>query len=58
MTTPLNTLSAGGKILVVDHEPAIVDADASALRSEGFDVEEAVSGRDALSTSRSPSSPT
>ena len=50
MTSPLNTLSTGGKILVVDDEPAIVDAVATALRYEGFDVEEAVSGRDALST--------
>ena len=50
MTSPLNTLSTGGKILVVDDEPAIVDAVATALRYEGFEVEEAVSGRDALST--------
>ena len=42
MTSPLNTLSTGGKILVVDDEPAIVDAVSTALRYEGFDVEEAV----------------
>ena len=29
-----------GKILVVDDEPAIVDAVATALRYEGFEVEE------------------
>jgi len=36
------------RILVVDDEPAIVDAVATALRYEGFDVEEATNGRDAL----------
>src|SRR5262249_34638600 len=40
---------AGAKILVVDDEPAIVDAVATALRYEGFDVAEAANGRDALS---------
>jgi len=49
MTAPLNTPANGGKILVVDDEPAIVDAVATALRYEGFDVQEAVNGRDALS---------
>jgi two-component system OmpR family response regulator len=39
---------AGAKILVVDDEPSIVDAVATALRYEGFEVEEAVNGRDAL----------
>jgi two-component system OmpR family response regulator len=44
------TASANGRrILVVDDEPSIVDAVATALRYEGFDVEEASSGRDALS---------
>ena len=36
------------RILVVDDEPAIVDAVATALRYEVFDVEEATKGRDAL----------
>ena len=40
--------SAGGKILVVDDEPSIVDAVATALRYEGFDVREEQSGRAAL----------
>jgi len=39
---------AGRKILVVDDEPSIVDAVATALRYEGYDVEEASNGRDAL----------
>jgi two-component system, OmpR family, response regulator len=38
----------GNRILVVDDEPSIVDAVATALRYEGFDVEEAVNGRDAM----------
>jgi len=50
----MNTLVApptpGAKILVVDDEPAIVDAVATALRYEGFEVEEASNGRDALSS--------
>jgi two-component system OmpR family response regulator len=37
-----------GKILVVDDEPSIVDAVSTALRYEGFDVEEAVNGLDAI----------
>jgi two-component system OmpR family response regulator len=41
-------MSEERRILVVDDEPSIVDAVATALRYEGFDVEEAVSGRDAL----------
>jgi two-component system, OmpR family, response regulator len=40
--------SAGGKILVVDDEPSIVDAVATALRYEGFEVREELSGRAAL----------
>ncbi len=36
------------RILVVDDEPSIVDAVATALRYEGFDVEEAATGRAAL----------
>jgi two-component system OmpR family response regulator len=35
-------------ILVVDDEPSIVDAVATALRYEGFEVSQADSGRDAL----------
>jgi two-component system OmpR family response regulator len=41
-------LVANGKILVVDDEPSIVDAVGTALRYEGFDVEQAANGRDAL----------
>jgi two-component system, OmpR family, response regulator len=41
-------MSEERRILVVDDEPSIVDAVATALRYEGFDVEEAVNGRDAL----------
>ena len=37
------------RILVVDDEPSIVDAVATALRYEGFEVDEAASGRAALS---------
>ena len=40
--------SGGGRILVVDDEGSIVDAVATALRYEGFDVREASNGRDAL----------
>jgi two-component system, OmpR family, response regulator len=36
------------QILVVDDEPSIVDAVATALRYEGYDVQEATSGRQAL----------
>src|SRR4051794_9320772 len=36
------------RILVVDDEPSIVDAVATALRYEGYEVEEAATGRDAL----------
>src|SRR3954469_8692926 len=39
---------SSGKIPVVDDEPSIVDAVGTALRYEGFEVEEAASGRDAL----------
>jgi two-component system OmpR family response regulator len=38
----------GSRILVVDDEPSLVDAVATALRYEGFDVDEARNGRDAL----------
>jgi two-component system OmpR family response regulator len=40
--------SPGGKILVVDDEPSIVDAVATALRYEGFEVREELTGRGAL----------
>jgi two-component system, OmpR family, response regulator len=39
----------GARILVVDDESSIVDAVATALRYEGFEVEEATNGREALS---------
>jgi two-component system, OmpR family, response regulator len=47
---PNGPLSNGDaqRILVVDDEPSIVDAVATALRYEGFEVEEAASGRAAL----------
>jgi two-component system OmpR family response regulator len=38
----------GQRILVVDDEPSIVDAVATALRYEGYEVEEALTGRAAL----------
>src|SRR6516165_4230946 len=38
------------RILVVDDEPSIVDAVATALRYEGYQVEEATNGRDALTS--------
>ena len=41
-------MGAAAKILVVDDEPSIVDAVATALRYEGFEVDEAATGRDAL----------
>src|SRR4051812_43963170 len=36
------------KVLVVDDEPSIVDAVATALRYEGYEVEEATTGQRAL----------
>jgi two-component system OmpR family response regulator len=47
MSSPTNG-TATGRILVVDDEPSIVDAVATALRYEGFEVEEAANGRDAI----------
>ena len=38
------------RILVVDDEPSIVDAVATALRYEGYEVDEARNGRDALAS--------
>ena len=46
----MNSSNGSGKILVVDDEPSIVDAVATALRYEGFAVCEERSGRGALST--------
>jgi two-component system OmpR family response regulator len=40
----------GRRILVVDDEPSIVDAVATALRYEGYEVDEAVNGRGALAS--------
>ena len=37
------------RILVVDDEPSIIDAVATSLRYEGFEVAQAVNGRQALS---------
>jgi two-component system, OmpR family, response regulator len=48
MTNHSMSPKTGGRILVVDDEPAIVDAVATALRYEGFEVEEAATGHDAL----------
>ncbi len=46
--------SSGGSqhILVVDDEPSIVDAVATSLRYEGFDVREASTGRGALDSAK------
>ena len=44
----MNAAAHGAKILVVDDEGSIVDAVATALRYEGFEVREAASGRSAL----------
>jgi two-component system OmpR family response regulator len=41
--------NGNGRILVVDDEPSIVDAVATALRYEGFEVREEGTGRGALS---------
>jgi two-component system OmpR family response regulator len=52
----VDTPTPGQRILVVDDEPSIVDAVATALRYEGFEVDEALTGRAALSavTQREP----
>jgi two-component system, OmpR family, response regulator len=44
----VNEQASSAKILVVDDEPSIVDAVSTALRYEGFEVEEALNGREAL----------
>lgn len=41
-------MATAHRILVVDDEPSIVDAVSTALRYEGYEVEEASSGRQAL----------
>ena len=46
-------LVAAPRILVVDDEPSIVDALATALRYEGFDVHEESTGRGALKAAES-----
>jgi two-component system OmpR family response regulator len=43
-----NQGQASRRILVVDDEPSIVDAISTALRYEGYEVEEVSTGRDAL----------
>jgi two-component system OmpR family response regulator len=48
MSTGATANGTGHRILVVDDEPSIVDAVATALRYEGYVVEEAFTGRDAL----------
>lgn len=42
----------GARVLVVDDEPSIVDAVATSLRYEGFEVEEASTGRAALAVAQ------
>jgi two-component system OmpR family response regulator len=42
------TSRAAPRVLVVDDEPSIVDALATCLRYEGFEVDEAITGREAL----------
>ena len=44
----LNQHTAGHRVLVVDDEPSIVDAVATALSYQGYDVEEASTGREAV----------
>ena len=44
--------SGGQQVLVVDDEPSIIDAVATALRYEGFDVRVATTGRAALSAAQ------
>ena len=43
------------RILVVDDEPSIVDAVATALRYEGYEVDEAFTGRRRSTSSRAAS---
>jgi two-component system OmpR family response regulator len=48
MTLDDTASTNGQRILVVDDEPSIVDAVTTALRYEGFEVDEAATGREAL----------
>src|SRR6266481_1288955 len=48
----MSAASARPQVLVVDDEASIVDAVATALRYEGFDVREAVTGRAALASAQ------
>ena len=48
MTAAQENGRTGARVLVVDDEASIVDAVATALRYEGFEVEEAGTGREAL----------
>ena len=43
---------SGQRVLVVDDEPSIIDAVATALRYEGFDVKVATNGRSALASAQ------
>jgi two-component system OmpR family response regulator len=47
---PMNENGRGARILIVDDEPSIVDAVATALRYEGYDVAEASNGKAALAS--------
>jgi two-component system OmpR family response regulator len=50
-----HTVTIGGtrqRVLVVDDEPSIIDAVATSLRYEGFEVDEAASGRSALASAQ------
>ena len=46
------SLDSPARVLVVDDERSIVELVATALRYEGFQVETAATGRDALRSSR------
>ena len=48
MLVPMGEQSEGSRVLVVDDEHSIVDAVSTALRYEGFEVTQAMTGRDAL----------
>ena len=52
----MNETNGSGRILVVDDEPSIVVAVATAFRYEGFDVREEGTGR-ASSVSTAPMNP-
>jgi two-component system, OmpR family, response regulator len=48
----MNATTTRPQVLVVDDEASIVDAVATALRYEGFDVREAITGRAALASAQ------